>query len=124
MNMVVIEGIDTARVALAAHLKNLPDHAESIFKTVISVDGQHGTQFLAGKFVFFANFLLLNNDEFAVFRHLKTGLGRYLVGRGGHGFNRPPSFFVPQGSFQHLFFFFRGQISAFGLKLGQKLVIN
>jgi hypothetical protein len=31
MNMVVTEGIDTARVSSAADFKNLLDHVESIF---------------------------------------------------------------------------------------------
>src|SRR5216684_4374537 len=73
MDVVVIMGIDAARVALAAGLEDLPNLVEGLIEPVVLEDGEHDPKLFRRKPVRLADVLLLDHEEGLVIWDRQTG---------------------------------------------------
>src|ERR1035438_1682517 len=73
MNVFVIEGIDAAGMAFAAHFVNLLHHGEGALESGILEDRQHGREFLAGEKMLLADVLLLDDEKLLAVGNSEAG---------------------------------------------------
>ena len=128
MDVVVVEGVDAAAVALAAHVEHGLHHGQCVLKLpVVLEQGQQSGQLLAGEEVLLAHVLDAaagHSDELPVSRDLEPSGLRQLLRADGHGVGQTVPSLVPHDGLQLLSLFLVGQVSALLHQGGYEPVVH
>ena len=128
MDVIVVEGVDAAGVALAADLVDCADHIERVLELAVILEQSHqGGQLLTGEQVLLADVLAAaagNGDELAVSRNLKAGLLGELLRRDGDGVGQTVTGLIPHDELELFGLVDVGKIGALLDQSLDKIVID
>jgi len=85
VDVVLVEGVDTAGVPLAADLEDAAHHLQGLLEPVVRVDGEQRRQLFAGEQMLLTDAVTTDDDELAIRRDEETSCLGQFVRRGSHG---------------------------------------
>ena len=124
MDVIVIERIDPARVALAGGVEDLPHHFERLVESAVLEDREDRAEFFRREAVLFADMRFFDEQERFVVRNCKAGARRDDRCGARDGVRCAMALDVPVRSLESLLLLCVHQVPALGLQLCQEGIVN
>ena len=124
--MLVVEGIDAAGMALAAHIIDCAHHIERILEfAVIFEECKQRGELFGGEEVLLADFVFAVNHDELIFAAdgEACGLGQLLCGD-GNGVRQTVTVFIPHNLLERLGFLLVCKVAAFGFERFHHCIVN